>query len=314
VDGELLYALGGFGDLVCVETATGKERWRKSMKDLGGAVNNIGTSPAKIGWGYAWSPLVDEGRLICVPGGADGMLAALDKNTGQVIWRSKELPDEATYSSPIVAEVGGVRQYIQVANRGIAGVAARDGKLLWFYERKPPYEDVVIDTPIFHDNQVFSTVGFQQGCDLIKLAPVGETIRVEKIYSNKNIVNRQGGMILLNEHLYGYSENKGLICADFKTAKTIWTERRKLDTDGSVTFADGLLYCLGEKNATIVLVAPSPTKWKEEGRAKIPMESELRQSSGRVWTHPVIANGRLYVRDQEFLFCYDLKDHGAKGQ
>jgi outer membrane protein assembly factor BamB len=314
VDGDLLFALGGFGDFVCVETATGKEVWRKSMtKDLGGAVNNIGGSPETIGWGYAWSALVDGEQVICVPGGSQGMLAAFNKKTGDVIWRCKELPDQATYSSPIAAEVGGIRQYIQVANRGVAGVDARNGKLLWFYERKPAYNDVVIDTPIFHDNHVFITVGFSEGCDLIKLTPEGSAIKADKVYSNKNMVNRQGGAVLVGERLYGYSDNKGWVCLDFKTGKPLWMDRRKLNSDGSLTFADRHLYCYGDKDGTAVLLEPDAGQWKEDGRTKIPTESQLRKSSGKIWTHPVVANGRLYLRDQELLFCYDVKEHGQNG-
>src|SRR5262245_55966592 len=123
VGGERLFALGGFGDLVCVETASGKEAWRKSMpRDLGGEVNPIGgglEDPTPLGWGYAWSPLVDGDRIICVPGGKQGLLAALDGKSGTIIWQSKEITDQAPYSSPVAAEVGGVRQYIQVTNAGV---------------------------------------------------------------------------------------------------------------------------------------------------------------------------------------------------
>ena len=123
---------------------------------------------------------MDGDRLICTPGGKKGLLAALDKKTGDVIWRSKEITDQASYSSPIEVEIGGIKQYVQVVNSGIVGVGAKDGKRLWSYRREPAYDDVVIATPVFSDNHVFSTVGFAQGCDLIKLVPQTSGIKVEE--------------------------------------------------------------------------------------------------------------------------------------
>jgi len=310
VDGELLYALGGQGELVCVETATGKERWRKHLpRELKGEVNPIGggsEDPTPLGWGYTWAPLVDGDQLICVPGGKNGLLAALDKKNGKVLWQSKEVAEQASYSSPIAVEVGGIRQYIVVTNPGIFGIAARDGKLLWSYRREPAYDDVVIATPVFHDSHVFATVGFGQGCDLIKLVPQGNEIKVEKILSNKSMQNRDGGVVLVGEHLYGHSESGGWLCQEFKTGKIVWSERGKLGR-GSVTFADGNLYCCGEKEGVVVLVEATPKGWNEKGRLRLPRESRLRKPSGALWTHPVIANGRLHVRDQELLFCFNLK-------
>src|SRR5262249_43494384 len=153
----------------------------------------IGGGPEKLGWGFTWSPLVDGDRLICVPGGSQGTLAALDKRTGQVLWRSKELTDQATYSSPIVIEVGGGRQYVQMTNEGVSGVAASDGRLLWKYLKKPAYGDVVIPTPIFHGGCVYVSAGYGAGCDLIRLTPAGPRFKAEKVYSNKTMVNQQGG-------------------------------------------------------------------------------------------------------------------------
>jgi len=310
VDGERLYALGGNGDLVCVEVAGGKERWRKTMpRDLGGEVNPIGggsEDPTPLGWGYAWAPLVDGEQLVCVPGGKEGLLAALDKKTGKVLWQSREVTDQATYSSPLAVEIGGIRQYVQVTNGGMVGIAARDGKRLWSYRREPAYQDVVIGTPIVHENYAFASVGFQQGCDLIKLIPGESAIHVEKVFSNKTVQNRDGGVVLVGGYLYGHAENQGWFCAEFKTGKIMWSDRYKRGR-GSVTSPDGNLYCCAEKGGSVVLVEATPTGWNEKGRLQLPRESHLRRPSGGLWTHPVVANGRLYVRDQELLFCFDLK-------
>jgi outer membrane protein assembly factor BamB len=310
VAGDLVYALGGRGDLVCVAAADGKDRWRKNLpRDLGGEVNPIGggaKEPTPLGWGYAGAPLVDGDRLVCAPGGKRGLLAALDKATGELVWQSKDVTDQTSYSSPVAAEVGGVRQYVQVVNAGIVGVAAADGKRLWSYRRQPAYDDVVIATPIVHDSHVFATVGFKQGCDLVKLLPSAGGTVAEKVFSTKSIENRDGGVVLVDGHVFGHSEDRGWFCMEFKTGKLVWEEPDKLGR-GSVTYADGNLYCCAEKGGVVAIVEASPKGWNERGRLKLPKASGNRKPSGGVWTHPVIANGRLYVRDQELLFCYDLR-------
>jgi outer membrane protein assembly factor BamB len=158
VDGELLYVLGGQGELVCVETGTGKKHWNLNLKkDLNGSMMS--------GWGYCESPLVDGEKVVVSPGGSGGTLAALDKRSGKVIWRSKGLTDQAAYSSIMVADIGGIRQYIQMTGIGVAGVAAQDGRLLWHYPKKGVYRTAVIPTPIVHDNHVYATAGYGAGCD-----------------------------------------------------------------------------------------------------------------------------------------------------
>src|SRR5262249_36391358 len=309
VESDRLYALGGNRDLLCVDT-DGGAKWRANLPgDLGGEVTPIGggaEDPTPLGWGYAWAPLVDGDQLVCVPGGKQGLMAALEKKTGKVLWQSKDVTDQASYSSPVMVEIGGVRQYIFVTKPRLVGISANDGKPLWRYLRDPAYDDVVIATPIFHDNHVFSTVGFQQGCDLIKLVPEGKDIKIEKIFSNPTIQNRDGGTVLVGDHLYCYSENQGWVCHEFKTGKLAWSERDKLGR-GSVTYADGRLYCCAEKGGTVALVEATPSGWIEKGRFKLPRESTQRRQLGGLWTHPVIANGRLYIRDQAYLYCFNLK-------
>lgn len=309
VGGGRVYALGGFGDLVCVEAASGKETWRKNQpRDLGGEVDPIGgglTEPTSLGWGYASSPLLDGDRLICVPGGKRGLLAALNPGTGAVLWQSQDVTDQASYSSPLAVEIGGVKQYVQVTNGGAVGVAAANGKKLWSFRRNPAFDDVVIATPIFHDNCLYATVGFNQGCDLIKLTPKGSEIGAERVYTNKTVDNRDGGVVLVDGHVYGHSETLGWFCQEFKTGKIVWSD--KALGRGSVTCADGLLYCCTEKDGIVALVQPTPEGWTEAGRLKLPRKSTLRRPSGGLWTHPVVANGKLYIRDQELLFCYDIK-------
>ncbi|OAI40822.1 hypothetical protein AYO40_04250 [Planctomycetaceae bacterium SCGC AG-212-D15] len=326
VDGELVFALSGQGDLVCATTA-GEQKWRKSMtKDLNGEVNPIGGAPAPFGWGYTWSPLVDGDKVICLPGGKDGLMAALDKNTGKLLWRSKEVPEQATYSSPIVAEIGGVRQYIAMtalderkeggtnSSGGLLGIAPADGKLLWYFHRQPGYSDCVIPTPIHHEGQIYTTVGFNLGCDLISVTKKGDTFTAKDEYdrkTQKNLINREGGVVLLDGKIYGHSfegKAKGWNCQEWKTGKTIWTDKKAKFEPGSIIYADGLFYIYGAENGTCVLVKPNGMKWDEISRFDIPEKSKLRKQRGEIWTHPVIANGKLFLRDQELLFCFDIAD------
>ncbi len=306
VDGERIYALGAQGDLVCLETNSGKKVWSHNLfKEFHGALMDNNGKPV-VGWGYCEGPLVDGNQVVVTPGGEDGLLLALDKKTGQVIWRSKEVKGKAPYSSMIVAEVGGVRQYIQLFDKGAVGVAAKDGKLLWHYAKAN--DDLVIRTPIFHNNYVFITYSFGSGSDLFQIIPAAGTFKTEKVYSTKNMKNETGGVVLVGEHLYGYSDRTGWVCMEFakKKGAIIWEEKRKLGK-GSLTCADGRLYCYTEDNGTVALLEAQPTKFKEDGRFKIPRESTQHASAGKIWTHPVVANGRLYLRDQELLYCYDVK-------
>jgi outer membrane protein assembly factor BamB len=307
VDGASIYALGGNGDLVCVETATGKEVWRKNLpKELEAQVNPIGGGPRNLGWGYTWSPLVDGDQLVCAPGGPKGTLAALDKKTGQVRWRSTAVTDQAAYTSPMLLEVGGVRQYVLLTNQNLVGVAAADGKVLWKYGRA--YRTEVINTPLIQDNLIYLTVGAGAGCELVRIDAADGQFTVTSVYANKEMANHHGNVVLVGGHVYGFSQNKGWICQDFKTGQPVWMERRKLRA-GAMTCADGKLYCFGEDDGTTVLLEASPAGWTEAGRFKLPQLTTLRKPSGRIWTPPVVANGKLFLRDQELLYCYDVRNH-----
>src|ERR1051325_1645070 len=159
VDGERLYALGHYGDLACFDTATGAERWRKSLtKDFSG------TMP---GWGYAEGPLVDGNKVVVTPGGSQGAIIALDKTSGVVLWRTKDFTDHAHYSSLVPAEIGGVRQYIQLTAQSVVGVQASDGKVLWRASRRGNV--AVIPTPIYHDAYVYVTSGYGAGDNLFQI-------------------------------------------------------------------------------------------------------------------------------------------------
>ena len=305
VDGDSVFALGGNGDLICVAAADGKERWRLNLpKQLEAEVHPIGGGPKNLGWGYTWSPLVDGANLICLPGGPKGTVAALDKKTGKVAWRSAELTDQAAYTSPIVAEIEGVRQYVVLTNQGLRGVAPANGRLLWKYDRKLGTE--VVNSPVVRGSQVFITAGDGQGCVLIRLKRDGDKFAAEEVYANKNMANHHGNVVLLGNHVYGASPGKGWVCLTLDSGEIAWFERSKVP-NGSVTYADGRFYCYGERDGAVGLLEASSAACNVISRFVLPKLSTLRKPKGGLWTPPVISGGRLFLRDQELVYCYDVR-------
>src|SRR5262249_11018291 len=189
---------------------------------------------------------------------------------------------------------------------------AKEGKLLWYYKRMPPYKDVLIPTPLVHGDEVFTTIGMgpRAGCDLVKISQANGKFTAAKVYANLDLANVLGGVVLVDGYVYGSPASKpnGWLCMDFEKGQVAWRETDALDEEGSNAAADGRLYCYGQETGTVVLLEPNPTKWTEKGRFIIPEKSKLRAPSGKIWTPPVIANGRLYLRDQDLLFCYNIKE------
>jgi outer membrane protein assembly factor BamB len=290
VDGDRVYALGGQGTLICATVADGKVLWQETMQNLGGKVP---------GWGYTESVLVDGSQVVCTPGGGKGAIAALDKMTGKPVWQSKEFTDGAQYSSAISIEYNGAPQYVQLTMNSLVGIAPKDGKLLWKSEW--PGRTAVIPTPIFHDGYVYVTSGYGVGCKLLKLGPNNQ---VSDVYENKVMKNHHGGVVLVGDHLYGHAD-PGWTCQEFKTGKEVWNHREF--GKGAIGSADGMLYCLEEASGTVVLIDASPKGWQEHGRFKLDPQTKIRNPQGRIWTHPVISNGKLYLRDQDLIYCYDVK-------
>ena len=292
VDGDRVYTLGGQGTLICANVADGKVLWSQTMQDLGGKIP---------GWGYTESVLVDGDKVVCTPGGSKGAIAALDKMTGKPVWQSKEFTDGAQYESIVPMDHDGARQYVQLTSQNLVGVSAKDGRLLW---KSPfPGRTAVIPTPIVRDSYVYVTAGYGAGCKLVK---IGADNQASDVYDNKEMKNHHGGVVLVDDHLYGYSDGVGWLCQDFKTGKPVWSERNALGK-GAVSCADGMLYCLDEGSGAVVLVDASPEGWKEHGRFKLDPQTKIRNPQGHIWTHPVISNGKLYLRDQDIIYCYDVK-------
>ena len=293
LDGDKLYALGTSGDLVCLNTATGKEIWHKNLvADFGGQVPN---------WGYCESPLIDGEKVVVTPGGRQ-TLVALNKTNGEVIWRG-QVPqgDGAAYSSAIAADVDGQRQYIQYVVGGVVGVAAKDGRFLWRYNH--PANGIVIATPIYHDHHVFASTAYGKGGGLVKLTTMPDgSVNAEEVYFDQQMQNHHGGILLLGDNMYYAEGHNGasLVCREFKTGKLLWqdTQKRKV----SLTYADGLLFARNERG-DMMLVEANPKAMVEKGSFNPP-----DRTGKAAWAHPVVAGGKLYLRDQDVLQCYDIKN------
>jgi outer membrane protein assembly factor BamB len=322
VDGERLYVMGRGGDVACLQVKDGKILWQRGLTQAFG-----GRVPT---WSYHESPLVDGDKVVCTPGGPDATLVALDKLTGKMIWKS-QVPgggegglggpgrgrggfggfahSGASYASAIAIDVGGKREYVQLTATVLVGVAAADGKFLWRYDRPANRAAINCSSPIYHDGLVFAASAYGAGGGLVKLTPDGDGgVKAEEVYATRKMQNHHGGMILYDGHLYGANGgNEGgfLVCLDFKTGKVMWDEREKPGRTGvrkgSVALADGRIYYLQE-DGTVILFEPSPKEYLERGRFQHPDRSEAPD-----WTHPVVANGKLYLRDQDVLLCYDVK-------
>lgn len=291
VDGSLVYVLSGTGVLACLNVADGKIVWKTDLiNDLGGELQS---------WGYTESLLIDGDALICTPGGKDGTMAALDKKTGKVRWRSKGLTAPAQYASPIIVTGAGPKQYVQQLMGKVVGVAAEDGKLLW--ETDFPSRVAVIPTPIYDQGHVYITAGYGAGCQMIKLG--GE--EPEVVYEERRITNHHGGVVLVDGKLYGHSDRGGWTCQDFLTGEIDWQHDGL--GKGCLTWVAGHLICVDENDGTVVLAKADPKGWNEVSRFKLSPQTKQRARDGRIWVHPVVVNGNLYLRDQELLHCYDVK-------
>ena len=287
VDGDRVYALTENGDLACLKT-DGTAVWQRNiLKDFGGP---------QLQWLISESPLVDGAHVIVSPGGAGASIVKLDKMTGKTVWTTKELSEPAGYSSPIVADVQGVRTYLTFTAGAGVGVRASDGKLMFRYTNAAN-RTANITTPIFSDNKAFFTSAYGTGAGLISLKAENGSVTANEIYFTREMKNHHGGVVLVNGYLYGFNDAI-LTCLEFATGKQMWRDRSV--GKGSITFADGHLYLQGEGNM-LGLAEASPEGYKEKGRFQI-ADKGLPS-----WAHPVVSGGRLYVRNQDSLVAYDIK-------
>ncbi len=302
-----VYCLGQHGDLVCFSRACPiaevkegcadchgqkekKPTWQVNLeKDFGGKMMS--------GWKWSESPLVDGNQVVITPGGSKGAVVALNAETGKEIWRCKEFTDTASYSSLIIREFGGVKQYIQVSGKSVVGIDASNGKLLWQAARAG--KTAVVSTPIFNKGNLFVTSSYGVGCNGFEVSGSGGNFKAKQTYANKSISNHHGGCIRVGDYVYGASGSV-LVCLDLKTGKEMWKERSA--GKGAIVVIDNKIILRAESKGTISMVELNPKEYKEISRFDQP-----ERTRKRAWAHPVVSDGVLYIRDQGLLLAYNLR-------
>ncbi len=292
VDGNVLYVLGSDGDLACLDTDSGDIKWTKNLR------SDFDGKPGK--WAYAESPLVDGEKLVVTPGGADATIVALDKKNGEAIWKcATPEADEAGYASIIVVNSGGLKQYVQFLAKGLVGVDADTGKLLWRYDRTAQGSPANIPTPVANDQLVYSAAG-RSGGGLVKLNVDGKTVDAEQVYFEPKMPSSIGGSVEVGGYLYG-TNGESLMCVEFATGDVKWQNRSV--GSASVLAVDGRLYVKGD-TGEMALVEITPDEYREKGRFTLPDQPD--RGRAKAWAYPVLADGKLYVRDLGSLWCYDV--------
>jgi len=295
IDGDFLYALGSDGDLVCVQISDGTVKWRRNLR------TEFGGKPGT--WAYSESPLVESDRVICTPGGSDATILAFDKRTGDVAWKCP-LPeaDEAGYASAIMVDAGGVRQIVQLLQKGLVGVEAQTGRFLWRFGRAVSKYGANIPTPLVGGEVIYCAAAGTGG-GAIRLAAGQNTVEARELYWGSKLPTAIGGALKIGNELYG-TTSSAMLCVNFETGDIHWEERAL--GAASLVFADDRIYLHGE-NGEVALIEPSTSGYLEKGRFSPPGRPERANQMEKSWAYPAIANGRLYLRDHGTLWCYDLR-------
>lgn len=295
VDGEVLYALSSDGDLACLETDSGKIRWRKHLR------SDFDGKPGA--WAYAESPLIDGDILVATPGGSQATLIALHKKTGEVLWKCP-VPggDEAAYASALAVEVGGIRQYVQLLQKGLVGVEAKTGKFLWRFDKPVSRYNANIPTPVFGDGIAYAGAAGTGG-GAVKLRAKDGGTAAEPLYFEASLPTAIGGAVKVGDYLYG-TTGAALLCLEFQTGQVKWKDRAL--GAASICCADGRLYLHGE-NGEVALVEASPEGYREHGRFAPPDPPKRANNMEKAWAYPVVASGKLYLRDHGCLWCYEIR-------
>lgn len=289
VDDARLYCLASDGTLTCLATASGRQIWQHHLpNDFAGKVGN---------WAYSESVMIDGEKLVCTPGGKTATLLALNKRTGEPIWKSVIGDNEhAEYASPVLFETGNSRQYVQFLSGGVVGVDAVSGKLLWRYPKTAGTANIM--TPIAAGKRIFSS-GSRTGGALLNIQTRGDATVAKELYLNRALSASIGGAVVVDKHLYGTTHNS-LFCANFETGKLLWSARAV--GAASLCVANSRIYVRGHVDGDVLLVEPSARSFQPRGKLKQP-----HRSNTRAWPHPVVANGSLFLRDQGTLLCYDVQ-------
>lgn len=294
VDGTRVYALGSDGDLACLDSSTGEIAWTKNLRA------EFAGEPST--WAYAESPLIDGDVVVCTPGGEEATVVALNKQTGEVVWKTL-VPggDAAGYSSIVKSTFGEVSQFIAYTAGGLVSVNANTGDLLWRYDRIKGSMGMSIMTPVTGGDIVFGGAG-RVGGGAVRMIQATERIDIEEAYFNTKLPTEIGGALMVDGHLYG-SSGQTLVCADFKTGAIRWEER--IDAPGALIAADQRLYLYGE-NGRVSLIEASPSDYRVVGQFTPADGPEAANRMEKTWAYPAISNGRLYIRNKNSLWSYDI--------
>ncbi len=286
VDGDRLYTFGASGDMSVVDAASGKVFWKMNLLEKFGGSN--------IRWGLSESPLVLSDRILVAPGGSGASIVALNKTDGAVLWKS--LSDEPGYSSAVLHEAGGIRQAIYFTGERALGIDVQTGKLLWSYNQVAN-RTANIATPIVRGNHVFLSSAYSTGAALLELTPGQNSIAAREVYFTREMRNHHATSLLLGDYLYGFSDAI-LLAMKFDSGQVAWRDRSV--GKGSMVFADGRLYLYSEQGV-VGLAEPDPAGYKEHGRFQI------KPGNLPTWSHPIVANGRLFIREQDNIYAFDVR-------
>jgi len=290
IDGDRLYHKGPHGELTCLAARSGERIWGLNVLERFGSKN--------ITWAISESPLIDGDRVICSPGGPRAAVVAFDKKTGEVVWKTPSTGELAGYASPTLCEHGGLRILSTMTAKACIGVNADTGQLLWHVRHITPWDENIF-MPILRDGCVFYSTGHKVGSRKLQLHVDGGKVVAEKLWESLELDNHHGGTILLDGYLYGSGHRRGWICLDWETGKTMYNEPGV--GKGSLTYADGMFYTLGER-FRMGLVRATPEGHEMVSEFRLPSGGE-----GPSWAHPVVCGGRLYIRHDDFLYAYDVR-------
>ncbi|GHT26488.1 polyvinylalcohol dehydrogenase [Planctomycetales bacterium] len=302
VDGKYLYALSSVGQLACLDAKTGKEIWKRNLRE-----EYIAQLPQ---WAYAESPLVDDNKVIVWVGGTKASVVALDKLTGKTVWETPTEPlkeggnEIGNYATMNVFDYQGIRFYINMTQKGMLAVDGKTGKRLFYH----PYEvqhDINANTPRYiGDGKLLVISGNSKGAELLQLNVDSGKVSVKSLWQQQKFDCFHGGIIIKDGYVYGSAQRyrKMWICMNLADGSIAWEDRCVGDI-GATSYADGMLYCVAETDGTVALVKATPEKYTEVSRFTLPEEGV-----GKFWAHPVICGKKLYLRHAQFLYCYDIAE------
>ncbi len=300
VDGQFVYFLSDLGELACLKATDGSKVWSVNLvRDFGGKIPQ---------WGYSESVLIDGDRVVCTPGGTNFMVA-LDKKTGAQVWGSKDFEEGAQYVSIMKTIVRDIPIYITGCKSGLLAFHAQTGALQ-FQSPTTGNPTAVIPTPIVRGNEVYHSSAYNAGNTLLSLDATDDQVTMTEIYhfAKENMENHHGGYVYHEGTIFGFSKAlRGVWMAqDWKLGEVLWTENVGTSRSGSIVMADGRLYCYDDTDGICYLVEPSQTQWKLVGQVQLPEQTASNRGRGAIWAHPVIANGLLFIRDQELIYAFDI--------